>query len=263
MKSEFSLELEERFNKNLKELFDLSQKSETKDSLPYVKPMNLKPVLNSSEYLGLGRKKDETIPQKNLEAVVRRYGALKQELKYVASEINMLNNLEQMKNEYVRIRDQVKTKSEMTDFEKLNKEKILKNSLKKVKDGISEMSGKIDKRMDSINAKILDLGQVKKAFERRQTDVNSCLISMKKGEGIPEAMAEKFKNAKESKIVKYKRDLSDGITLCEQIMTMAKEKKDSLTRSMWMGSPIMENVLAEKMELPKVAQRGKDLSKER
>lgn len=262
MKSEYSLELEGRFNKSLEDLFDLSQKSETKDSLPYGKPMNLQPVLSSAEYLGITHVKTERTPQRNLEAVVKRYGALKQELRSVASEINMLNNLEHMKTEYVKKRDEVKTKSEMTDFEKLNKERVLKMSLKKVKDGISEMSGRIDKRMDGINSKILDLSNVRKAFERRHIEISGCLTNMKKGEPIPEAIAQKLKGASQTKIIKYKRDLSDGITLCEQIITMAREKKDSLTRSMWMGVPIIENKLAEKMELPKAINQGKGLSRD-
>jgi hypothetical protein len=174
----------------------------------------------------------------------------------------MLSRLESMKGEYVKKREQIRNYVGLTDFEKINKERELKLALKKVKEGIADMSGRIDKRMENIGLRINDLGRIKKDYEKRLFEISSALLSLKKGEQIRDSMASRLVGDGLKKALKYKRGLSDGITLCDQIVILAKDRKDALNRSMWMGSTIEEKTVMEKMEIPKSVNYKKDISRE-
>lgn len=243
-----NVELQEKFSKSLQDLYEVYQKSEPKQSLPYGKPMFLKPVTSSVDYFANPSRPDKTASPKSLEVLLSIYGGLKQEFKSLATEINRLNNLEQIKKEYVKKRDAVRQQTFLTDFEKLNKEKELKNSLKKVKDGIKEISIRIDKSMDTVNEKLFDLSKLKKSFERKHLELNKVLNALKRGELSVHALQQKGKPMDIDKMLSYNRQFVDGIRLCEQMLIVAKERKESLNRSMWMETPVVDKTLFENID---------------
>lgn len=256
--ADYKMELHDKFYKQLDEIFEQVQKSENKDKLPYGKPMNLSPILSSVAFVGATAVPKPT--SKNLDILVRNYGELRKVLSAVAADITVLTNLESNKREFVKKRENVRLQSGLPDFEKLNKDKQLKSELKRIKDGISEMSWRIDKRMDGINKRIVDLSKLKRVYEKKNLAITNVLNGIIRGEKLPEGLSDKFKDVDQNKITNYKRNLSDGITLCEQIITKVKERKDSLIRSMWLETPYVDKSELELILTP--AQTKKGLSKE-
>jgi hypothetical protein len=252
-------ELEVNFNKSLDELFEVYSKSEPKQSLPYVKPMNLKPIVSSIEFINNSDTKSNLNLKSNdissteyanklntksdinasitpsCEDLTRSYGHLKNDIKSLAQKINILNKFENMKNDYVRMRDAVMFSTGLADFEKLGKEKAIRRPLEKVKLGIKKISLIIDKKMDHITYRIDSFAKIKAEFEQKCEQLTAN---------------------------KDKMELTDRILLCEKIVSTAQKRIESLNRSMWMCMPISEKSVVEKMNIPKISNPKKEISRE-
>lgn len=235
--SGYAMDLQEKFYRQLDEIFDQVQKSEHKTRLPYGKPMNLTPIVSSAMFVGATS--IENKPKKiNLESVVVRYGVLKDVLVAVSQDISLLNTLEAAKREYVKKRENVRFQTGLTDFEKRSKERELQSELKKIKEGISQMSKKIDKRMDNVTKRIVDLSKIKRYFERKHSELIGNLDGVRNGTISINELPENMSNHRQ--LLKDRKEYMDGITMCDQIITKAKERKDYLNKKMWMETQFVD-----------------------
>jgi hypothetical protein len=238
MDMERKKDLKEQFEKSLESLFHTVQTKDYRPVLPYGKPMHLTPVIANSDVVKKSFS-DRRLQSGNLsffqEQITNKYGAIKKDLELVKEDIKKRVQLSKIKEVYMGERQHLQTKNNIPDYQKYSKARDLRNSIGKVKQCMSGIEERLEKRIRNINGSIQSLEKLKNQYQR------------------------KLENERLRGVSKNYIEIKDGIILCDNIIKKANEKVNSYSNAAWKNILPKEKPLLENLEVKPWVSRERNL----